>query len=96
MNFPYERLFKVKSQKIFFDSVKKSGLNDGVVDSRQRVVFHTLRHTFASWLIQEGISIPVISQLLGHSSIKLTMRYAHLSPNYNKSAVDVISNIFNY
>ena len=83
-------LFSKKRFKLFRQAVANSGLNEGVTDRRQKVVFHTLRHTFASWLIQTGTPITVVSQILGHSSLKLTMRYAHLSQDYSKNAVDVI------
>lgn len=46
-----------------------------------RVGWHTLRHTFASWLVIRGVSLRVIQDLLGHSSIKQTEQYAHLAPN---------------
>ncbi len=44
------------------------------------VGWHTLRHTFASRLVQEGVSIYKVSQWLGHSSVQTTMIYAHLMP----------------
>ena len=62
------------------------GLNNGVVDSRQRVVFHTLRHTFASWLVQIGTPLYTVSKLMGHSSLKMTERYAHLAPDTQRAA----------
>jgi len=49
---------------------------------------HDLRHTFASHLAMEGVPIPVIKELLGHSTISTTMMYAHLSPELHKAAVD--------
>ncbi len=64
------------------------GLNDGVTDPRQRVCFHTFRHTFASWLALQGADIYVIMELLRHKSIGQTMRYAHLSPNKKRTAVN--------
>ena len=47
----------------------------------QDVRVHDLRHTFASLLINKGVSIYEVQKLLGHSSIQMTQRYAHLSPN---------------
>jgi site-specific recombinase XerD len=54
--------------------------NEGVEDTRQRVYFHTLRHTFASWLVQRGVDLYKVKELMGHEDIKMTMRYAHLAP----------------
>jgi len=45
------------------------------------VVPHTLRHTCASWMVQDGVGIEVVQKWLGHSTITTTMRYAHLAPN---------------
>ncbi len=49
--------------------------------------FHDLRHTFASRLVMNGCPLATVSQLLGHKSILMTMRYAHLSPEHRMSAV---------
>lgn len=52
--------------------------------------FHDLRHTFASWLAIKGISLNTIKELLGHKSITMTQRYAHLSPDSRQNAVEQI------
>lgn len=49
---------------------------------------HTLRHTFASHLVMRGQSLRVVADLLGHSSITMVMRYAHLAPSHLASAVE--------
>ncbi len=48
---------------------------------------HTLRHTFASHLVMNGADIYTVQKLLGHSSIKTTEIYAHLAPDYLRSAI---------
>lgn len=57
----------------------------------QDVSIHTLRHTFASHLVMKGVDLLTVSRLLGHSSIKVTERYAHLAPDYMLSAVNQLS-----
>jgi integrase family protein len=70
--------------------VEKLGLNAGVNDPRQKVVFHTLRHTFASWLVQKGVPLHTVAELMGHRSIAMTQRYAHLSPESLRNAVNLL------
>lgn len=78
---------------IFWQILRDTGLNKGVTDRRQKVVFHTLRHTFASWLVQEGVSVEVVSKLLGHKSLQVTLRYAHLSLESQRDAVNILDNL---
>jgi len=69
--------------------------NKGVKDRRQRVVFHTLRHTFGSWLAIQGTPVLTIKELLGHRSLAMTERYAHLIPDVKKEATLALERSFN-
>jgi integrase len=84
----------VKISKTFNRAVDEAGLNDGIDDRRQKVTFHTLRHTFASWLVMAGISLYEVKELLGHASLTMTERYAHLAPDRNKKAATTMDQIF--
>ena len=77
----------------FNRAVVKLGLNDGVKDRRQRVTFHTLRHTFASWLVENGTDLYAVKELLGHSDFKMTARYSHLGENTLQAAVRRLDNV---
>ena len=61
-----------------------------IEDTRQRVVFHTLRHTFASWLAQAGTPMYTLAQLMGHRDMKMTQRYSHLAPDNMQAATLVL------
>ena len=50
--------------------------------------WHCNRHTFASRLVMAGVDLRTVAELMGHSSIQMTMRYAHLAPLHNRAAVD--------
>lgn len=78
----------------FYKTVKNLGFNDGITDRRQRVCFHTLRHTFGSWLAIQGTSLYKIMELMGHKDIKMTQRYSHLMPSTKKTAVNKMAETF--
>ena len=63
--------------------------NEGldIEDAKRRVVIHTFRHTFGSLLAISGVGIYTIKKLMNHSDIKMTMRYAKLSPDVGFDAV---------
>ena len=59
---------------------------------------HTLRHCFATHLLEAGVNIRVIQKLLGHSSLRATELYTHVAENYinqTKSPLDSISHLNN-
>lgn len=93
-----ELLFKTKQgkpvawlSKSFGDVVTSLGLNKGLEDRRQKITFHSLRHTFASWAAMGGIPLFVIGQALGHRTSVMTQRYAHLSPDSQRQAFEAVS-----
>lgn len=53
--------------------------------------FHSLRHTFASWLVQNSVPIYEVQQLMGHSSVRVTEIYSHLAPSQLHSTVEGLS-----
>ena len=56
----------------------------GIVDFR----FHDLRHTFASYLAMNGASLPEIAEVLGHKTLAMVKRYAHLCEAHTRSVVE--------
>lgn len=67
-----------------------------ITDRRQRIVFHSLRHTYASWLACSGAGQAMIAELLGHSSLEMSRRYTHLMNDGKRATVERISKIFNH
>jgi integrase len=68
----------------------KTALRDAGMDNSLRI--HDLRHTFASRLVSNGVPIFDVSKLLGHKSIAMTMRYAHLAPVAFENAIEKLEN----
>ena len=75
--------------KTFTRVIEDLGLNKGITDNRQKAVWHSLRHTFASWLVQSGISLYTVQHLMGHENISQTERYSHLKRETLQDAVKI-------
>lgn len=73
--------------------VKELGFNEGVEDTRQKVVFHSLRYTFASWLVQRGVPLYTVAELMGHTTLEMTKRYSHLAPEIMRATAMELSGI---
>lgn len=77
----------IKDVKRSFKTVcRKVGVHD--------LRFHDLRHTAATYMVTGGIDLVTVSEILGHSDIKMTMRYAHPTPENRRKAVNVLAFIF--
>ncbi len=88
-------VFECKGKAIRSDRLTKGFKRYGErIGLDHSLTFHHLRHTFASWLIQSGVGIYEVQQLLGHSTIKMTEIYAHLLPNNLQKSVNRISLMF--
>jgi integrase len=75
--------------------VKRLGFNDGITDRRQQITFHSLRHTFASWLALQGESLITIRDMLGHRTTAMTERYSHLVADHKRTAAVRLEMDFN-
>jgi len=85
------RVFPISGSSLrhaFDDTVIKAGIED--------FHFHDLRHTFATRLVQNGVDLYKVKELLGHKTINMTMRYAHHYPESLRSSVEVLDNCYNF
>ena len=69
--------------KQFKKSVRAAGLDD-------KIHFHTLRHSFASQLVQKGVSLYVVKELLGHEDLSTTQIYSHLQKQNLEEAISLL------
>ena len=95
---PDDSLFTTKAgnpvqqlSKSFGATVKELKLNEGISDPRERVSFHTLRHTHASWAVMAGVPLYVVSKALGHKTLTMTARYSHLAPDSHRAAFEAVA-----
>lgn len=83
-----EQLTREHLRKPWIRVLKKAGV--------EHCGMKTLRHTFASWLVQNGVSLQVVSELLGHADLKTTLIYAHLAPKNHSDAVAALDKIVHH
>jgi integrase len=95
---PDELLFKSKTgnpvqwlSKSFAATVNELKLNEGISDPRERLTFHTLRHTYASWAVMAGVPLYVVGKALGHKTLTMTGRYSHLAPDSHRAAFEAVA-----
>lgn len=81
------RPLKTDTRRAFLTALKKAGIAG-------KFTWHDLRHTAASWMRQRKVPLDIIQQVLGHSDIKLTMRYAHIGEASHTEAVAAIGDAF--
>jgi integrase len=83
--FTYKGLTIQRVDRAFKAALKRAGIED--------FKFHDLRHTFASHLAMKGASSKDLQELLGHKTMSMTTRYAHLSQEHKKKAVNLLNGL---
>ena len=88
-----------RSRQVFCDAAGKP-FTHGVMGSQlarvcrraglRPIGWHVLRHTFASHLVMRGVHIKAVQELMGHNSLLMTQRYAHLAPHVSQDAVRLL------
>ena len=74
-------------KRSFNSAVRRAGIKD--------FTFHDLRHTFASQLVMAGCDLRTVQDLLGHKTLTMTLRYAHLSPSHKVKALGMLDEVLN-
>ncbi len=73
-------------KRSFRTALKNAGIKD--------FHFHDLRHTSASYMVMRGASLKSVQEHIGHTSLTMTQKYAHLSPEFQRSEVERLSGVF--
>ncbi|MCG6533961.1 MAG: tyrosine-type recombinase/integrase [Syntrophales bacterium LBB04] len=74
--------------------MKELGFNDGVTDRKQKVTFHTLRHTYATHLYESTNDLYLTQRSLGHATGTMTARYAKMSENRLREGMAALERAF--
>jgi integrase len=83
-----------QASKVFADTVKELGLNEGITDRKQKVTFHTLRHSFATHLYESTHDLYLTQRSLGHATGTMTARYAKMSESRLREGAAALEKAF--
>jgi integrase len=79
----------IRSLRVAFEkTLNKAGI--------ENFHFHDLRHTFATRLVQNGVDLYKVKELLGHKTLAMTTRYAHHYPESLRASVEVLDNCYKF
>jgi len=98
---PYDLVFPSRDGGVmrqisnsFIRTINELGMNKGIDDRRQKLVFHSARHSFGSLLAEQGQDLYTIQKLIGHKTVTMTQRYSHLTESKLKNAVESLGKAF--
>jgi site-specific recombinase XerD len=84
----------VQASKVFRDTVDELKLNEGITDRKQKVTFHTLRHSFATHLYESTHDLYLTQRSLGHATSTMTARYAKMSESRLREGAKALEKAF--
>ncbi len=84
----------VQASKVFADTANELKLNEGITDRKQKVTFHTLRHSFATHLYESTHDLYLTQRSLGHATGTMTARYAKMSESRLREGAAALQKAF--
>jgi integrase len=79
--------FASETRRSLISSATRKAMHDAGIED---ATFHSLRHTAAAWMVQDGVPLYEVQNVLGHSTPVMTQRYAHLQPGHLLRAVNAV------